>query len=100
MNALDFQASINNLTQLDKVQQEQHRAPVVNQTQNAAAAAEEAAQRVVRPEQPDQVEGKVIDPNARRQERQAKRRRNRELRKNRPDPDSPTRTGHFVDLDA
>ena len=41
---------------------------MVNQEQNADAARQEAAQRIVRPTEPDKTEGKKIDPKARREE--------------------------------
>jgi hypothetical protein len=99
MNTIDLQASVNNLTQVDRLQQDQHRAPVVNQVQNAEISREEQARRATAPSEPEKSEGKTIDPNAKRQEQQ-KSKKKRALRKDKPDPDPPSRTGYFVDLSA
>jgi hypothetical protein len=47
MNGLNFQASVSNLTQMDRHQHDAHRAPVENQEQNARQARDEAARRLV-----------------------------------------------------
>jgi hypothetical protein len=60
MNGLNLQASVSNLTQMDRHQQELHRAPMVNQEQNALIAQNEAAQRTAKPVQPDKVEDKKL----------------------------------------
>jgi hypothetical protein len=48
---------------------------MVHQEQNAESARQEAARRLQAPVQPDQVEGKIIDPNARREEEKRKKKR-------------------------
>jgi hypothetical protein len=100
MNTVNLQASINNLTQVDRVQQAEHRAPMANQVQNAAVAAEEAQQRVNTPVQPDQVEGKVIDPKDERREKRARQGKKERSRGNKPKHDPPSKTGYFIDLNA
>lgn len=98
MNSIDFQASMHNLSQMDRHQQETHRAPVMNQEQNADISRDEAAQRVDMPVQPDQTENKNIDPQARRrrewEERKRRRKEKEKEKKQRRSRDS----GRFVDL--
>jgi hypothetical protein len=100
MNTIDLQASVNNLTQVDKLQQTQHRSPVVNQAQNAQVTREEQARRATAPSEPEHTDGKTIDPNGNRRDQGATKKKKREPKKNRPDRDPPSHTGYFVDLSA
>jgi hypothetical protein len=74
MNALNFQASVSQLTQMDRFQHDSHRTPVVNQDQNAQIAGDEAKKRVATAVQPDEIEKKKIDPRQRREENARQRR--------------------------
>jgi hypothetical protein len=96
MNGLNFQASVSNLTQMDRHQQDVHRTPVVNQEQNAEIARGEAAQRTARPVQPDRAEEKKIDPKQRGPgEENRKKKRNKKVDAvNGKSPDS----GFFLDI--
>jgi hypothetical protein len=94
MNGLNFQASVSNLTQMDRYQQDAHRTPVVNQEQNAQAAQDEASQKTTKPMQPDEATGKRIDPGQRRRDENAKK-RNR--KKGAPDV-AMKKNGHFLDI--
>ena len=76
MNGVNFQASFHNLTQVDKIQQDEHHAPVAKQDQNAEAAKEEAAKRIDMPTEPDEPEGKAVDPEAKK-ENPGRRRKNK-----------------------
>ena len=75
MDGINLQAALNNLTQMDRLQQGAVRNPIVNQEINSAIARETSAQRVDMPVQPDQVEGKVIDPNDKKGEKQQQKKR-------------------------
>jgi hypothetical protein len=99
MNTIDLQASVNNLTQVDRHQQDLHRAPMANQVQNTAAAAQEAAQRTTMPTQAEQTEGKVIDPNNRKEEKR-RREKKKAVSRRGPRQDPASKTGYFVDLNA
>jgi hypothetical protein len=80
MNGLNFQASVSNLTQMDRFQQGAHRTPVVNQEQNAQIAMEDASRRAAMPVQPDVVVAKKIDPGQRKRDESGKKKnRKREL---------------------
>jgi hypothetical protein len=72
MDGLNLQASVSNLTQMDRFQHDAHRTPVVNQEQNAQTAQDEASRRIAIPVQPDGVEGKRIDPKQRKRDGNAK----------------------------
>lgn len=71
----NVQVSLTNLTQMDRYQTDTHRGPMVNQDQNAEAARQEAARRIMAPPQPDKAEGKKIDPEAKREEESRKKRK-------------------------
>jgi hypothetical protein len=101
MNAVNLQASVNNVTQMDKFQQDQARTPVVNQDQNAAIAREEAEKRIRMPTEPEHAEGKKIDPRQERKNRQSrKKRQNKNIQENtKGEPRSPS-SGYIVDIQA
>lgn len=100
MDGVNLHASINNLSQMDRHQQEVHRTPVVNQNQNAELAQEELSRRLQMPVQPDNVEGKNVDPDARR--RVFMRRRKKKKKGDREDTPRPKDgdTGFFIDCNA
>ncbi len=75
MNGINFQASLHNLTQVDRIQQTGHQTPVADQQINAQQAKEDAAQRIDKPNQPDRTEEKIIDPAKGNKENTAKKRR-------------------------
>jgi hypothetical protein len=101
MNEVNFQASVNNTVQMDRHQQDTARTPVVNQSQNAVIEQEEAEKRIQMPVQPDQVEGKKVDPRERKTDAHAKKKRQK---KNGGDSSGrrgrTTTGGFFVDLQA
>jgi hypothetical protein len=99
MDGVDFQASVNNVTQMDRHQQDAVRAPGTNQEQNAQIARDEAGQRTIRPMQPDEVEDKKVDP---KQRKQAQDRRKERKKKERGDgaPGKSTSSGFFLDVNA
>ncbi|MDD5675488.1 MAG: hypothetical protein PHC61_15065 [Chitinivibrionales bacterium] len=62
MDGVNLQASINNIPQMDRFQQDVNRTPLVNQEQNAALSREQQARRALRPDEPESADGKTIDP--------------------------------------
>jgi hypothetical protein len=99
----NVQLSMTNLTQMDRHQTDSHRAPVVNQAQNAEIVREQAEQKVRSPAPPDKSEGKTIDPNARREEEQRKRKKKKDAEKGEhgvPLPRPRSGSGRFVDFEA
>jgi hypothetical protein len=97
MNGLNFQASVSNLTQMDRFQLDAHRTPGVNQEQNAQLARDEASQRVTMPVQPDEVDGKKIDPGQRkRHQARKKKSRKGDMRLGREE--SGGKDGCFIDI--
>jgi hypothetical protein len=69
MNGLNFQASVANVTQMDRHHHDSHRAPGENQEQNALLAREEASRRMVMTVQAQAADGKKVDPGQRRSEK-------------------------------
>jgi hypothetical protein len=74
----DMRVSMSNLVQMDRHQTDFHRAPMVNQEQNADAARQEAARRLASPSEPDKPEGKTIDPRDKREQERRKKRQSQE----------------------
>jgi len=99
MNGLNFQASVSNLTQMDRHQQDVHRTPGINQEQNAEIARNESAQRAVKPTQPDDVEEKKIDPRQRKADSENRKKKRGKQRGNPPACKSPD-SGYFLDVQA
>jgi len=99
MNSINFQASFHNLSQIDKVQDEAHRAPVVHQGQNADLDREAVARRLDMPVQPDETEGKIIDPKDRREEQRRNRQRRKRQNEKKQTP-GKHRDGRFIDIDV
>lgn len=99
----NVQISMTNLTQMDRYQTDTHRGPMVNQEQNAEAARHEAERRIMAPTEPDKVEGKKIDPDAKREEdRRKKKRRNRQSGEDemRDRPPTTGAQGRVIDCEA
>jgi hypothetical protein len=101
MDGLNLQASVNNVTQMDKHQQDQSRSPLVHLDQNAVIAREDAEKRLRMPVEPDHVDGKKVDPRQEKRDRQSRRRKQN---KNNPDaaknlPRSSS-SGYIVDIEA
>jgi hypothetical protein len=61
MNTLDVQASLNNLLQMDRHQEETNRTPAGHQVVNADYERDNAARRATRPNEPEQPDGKNVD---------------------------------------
>lgn len=101
MNNIDFHASLHNLTQMDRHQHDLTRLPLAHQEQNAEIARDDAAKRTDMPVEPDEAEGKNVDPEDRRHERRNSRRRSgaKERKKQRRKRDGGS-TGYFVDIDV
>jgi hypothetical protein len=62
MDSMNLHASFQNLTQTDRVQQDLHRLPAVNQEQNAKIAGDAHEQFRSMPLQPDHAENRITDP--------------------------------------
>ena len=100
MNGINFQASFHNLTQVDKIQQDEHHTPVAKQDQNAEEAKEAAAKRIDMPTEPDETEGKVIDPENKKEHPGRRRRKKKKKKAVKKAPDRRKDRGRFVDFSA
>ncbi len=101
MDGMDMHASLHNLTQMDKVRQDQHQLPVAHQAQNAENEKNEAAARIDRPNEAEEAEGKIIDPKKRRDEERRRRRRQKKDELSRRQNHNKNRgqdRGRFVDF--
>lgn len=99
VDGMNLQASMHNLTQMDKFQQDSHHTPIVNQEKNAEAAKEKAAQRIDKPMEPDETEEKTIDPENRRKDARRNQKKKKKKKKTKP-PNRGEDTGHFIDFSA
>lgn len=105
MSNVNVQVSLTNLTQMDRHQSDTHRSPMVNQEQNAEHSRMLAARRLIAPVEPDKVEGKKIDPNARREEEARKKRKREQQSDDSADAQRAMKrtmnsSGHVVDYRA
>jgi hypothetical protein len=102
MSEVNVRISVSNLVQMDRLQTDAHRGPMVNQEQNAELARHEAARRLLAPVQPDNVNGKIIDPNAKREEDARKKKKNRQEEEGREKPAGSIadNRGRVVDYEA
>ena len=101
MRGIDLQASVSNLTQMDRVQNDAQRMPAVNQAATSIRLRDQGAERVTRPGQPDAAEKGAIDPDDSRHESPEKqRKRKQQAQTQHGRPRNTRETGHFVDLDA
>lgn len=75
MGEMDMHASFHNLTQMDRIRQDQHQMPVAHQAQNAEQEKNEAAAKIKKPNEAEEAEGKIVDPKKRREEERRRRRR-------------------------
>lgn len=98
---INMQASVHNLTQTERLQQDAHRLPVANQEQNAQKMLKDARHRLTVAPQSDTVEGKICDSQDRKKVFLKKKRK----KKNTPQNNKNKNTSHrgeglFIDCDA
>ena len=96
MDGMNLQASLHNLTQMDKIQSDGHRLPTTNQVQNMAMAQNEATQKLERPEDPEQAQEKSVDSEARKKTFFENRKRQKKKKQNRRR--GKAGGGRFVDV--
>ena len=101
MSEVNARISISNLVQMDRLQNDAHRGPMVHQAQNAETARQDMLRRMQAPVQPDTVEGKTIDPDARREEeRKKKKRKQQEGSLEKPFSAIVRNSGRVIDFEA
>jgi hypothetical protein len=102
MNSIDMQASLNNLTHLERHQDEVHRGPVTHQAHNAQSYVQQARHSAQAPSQPQKSQGKGVDA----REKGASANNQRRGKKRPPSrPEDTVRArrrsgGNFIDIDA
>jgi hypothetical protein len=101
MNAVNMQASVNNVTQMDKHQQDQSRAPIVHQDQNAVIARDDAEKRIRMPMEPEHAEGKKVDARQEKKNRQGSRKQQKKnIQDGAKGPPPSGSSGYIVDIQA
>jgi len=81
MSEFDLNVSINNLSQLDRHQDDIHKTPIAHQEQNARKTEEELQQRMTMPVAPDEVEDKNVNPDDHRTAAENRKRKKRRQKK-------------------
>lgn len=99
MNGLNLQASVTNVTQMERHQHDTHRTPGINQEQNAEIARNASAQRAVKATAPDETEGKKVESRDRKKDFD-KRKKKRSSKPPKPDSGKSTDSGYFLDVQA
>ena len=104
MDSVNMKAAISNLTQVDRLMNDQHN---IAQQQNAHLAENNAVLRTQRPNAVEEMEGKRVDPNDRRpRDNQSGEGEKKKDQRRKPNTDTesnlPSRNkgGHFVDFSA
>ncbi len=102
MSGVDIHISLNNVPQFEKNQSQNNRAPLVFQGQNAQISQDELLQRIRIPVEPEQAEGKKVDPKDKKQQsgsgkKQQKEQTDEQKKRQRK---SKSDEGFFVDLQA
>jgi len=101
MSSVNVNVSVTNLPQFERHQNDIHKNPIVNQDQNAKIAQNELDRKMKMPVEAEHTEGKLIDPNQKREEKKKNKKKripsdkrvdNKEL--NRGDG------GYIVDIEA
>jgi hypothetical protein len=101
MNAVNLQASVNNVTQMDKHQQDQSRTPLVHQDQNAAIARDDAEKRIRMPMEAEHAEGKKVDGRQEKKNKQSSQKRQKKSVRNNGKGSPPSgSSGYIVDIQA
>ena len=72
MDSVNVNFSVNNLPQMDRLQSDIHRTPVVHQDQNARTAEEQADLRMKMPVEAEETENKNVDPDDKKEREQSK----------------------------
>jgi len=99
MERINIPASLQNLSQVGKVQTQHHNAPTMQALQNQEIDLKKTDERSEKPNEVDEAENLIVDPDDRRKQEQQKGKK----RKKKTKPDRENRgpeSGHFVDYSA
>jgi len=98
MNSANIQASMHNLTQVNRIQHNEHTAPINNQEQNANLSQEKASEKITKPTEAEHTDGKVIDPRDVRKNRSRNKKKKKKNLKKVKKQNRSKETGRFVDF--
>jgi len=102
MDPINFNASIHNLSQMDKHQADAIRTPVALQQLNNTILEKESSKKAETTSEADKNEGKNINPDERKNQSDQHKKKNKK-KHHRPSAPNATRGrggGYFVDVDA
>ena len=99
MDGVNLQASVNNVTQMDRHQHDFSRTPLVNTEQNAEIARTAAEMRMIKPNETEDTIGKKVDSKHKDQDRRKNQNR-RQSSKNENASGKLSGNGHFVDVEV
>lgn len=99
MDGVNLQASVNNVTQMDRHQHDVSRTPLVNTAQNAEIARTAAEQRMIKPNETEDTTGKKVDTKHKDQERRKNQNRQQQT-KSGNSSGNLSGNGHIVDVEV
>ncbi len=85
---------------MDKHQQDQSRAPLVHQDQNAIIARDDAEKLIRMPTETEHADGKKVDPRWEKKDRQNSRNRRKKNKSGVKSPPRSSSSGYIVDIEA
>jgi hypothetical protein len=100
---VNLHISMTNLSRVDRLQNDAHKTPMVNQQQNAQLSEDDAARRMTMPVEAGQVEDKKVDPEDGRREQNRRRKNSRDRRREKEKGKkglSKDGQQHFIDVQA
>lgn len=102
MNGLSFQGSYHNLTQVDKLQQQESNTPINNQEQSAKLEQEKTVRKLETPVEPEQIDEKRVDPENKKEYPKAKPKQKQRKKKVKRKPLSKRikKSGNCIDFSA
>ncbi len=98
MSEINLQLSMTNLTQMDRIQNDAHRSPMVHQAQNAQKNEDETVKRMNMPVEPENVEKKKIDPDRERREHREQKRKKSHAENKKEDKTQTNNSVSFIDI--
>jgi hypothetical protein len=100
MSGVNVNVSVTNLPQIDRHQNDMHKNPVVYQEQNAKIASEENLQKLSRPVETEQTQGKTVDADQRKEDSRKRNKKQKRVTDNNMPQNDSSDEGFIVDIKA
>ncbi len=100
MERINIPASLYNLEKMNKIQTRDNDVPLNYQQYNSQTAEQETAQKMQKPNELDQAENRLVDPDERRKEREKRKKRKPSHKTDEPPENRGPASGKFVDFSA